>query len=52
MQYVAVKRQSIENKTGFNQNLAIAEAASFYKGEVFRINNSHEFELGALVMMI
>ena len=35
-----MKRQSIENKTGFDQNLAITEAASFYKWEVFRINNS------------
>jgi len=31
MHYVAVKRQSIENKTGFNQILAITEAGSFYK---------------------
>jgi len=26
-----VKRQTIENKTGFNYNLAIIDAVSFYK---------------------
>ena len=52
MHYVAVKRQSIENKTGFNQILAITEAGSFYKWEVFWINNSYDSELGALLMRI